>query len=99
MDVQEVYLKNELTDRSIFPDDDGYFSALTETVDDNYAEFIVVAAEEKIIVFCLPPNTTHRTQPLNKGAFSPLKICWREECHNFFSDNPNQPLQLWSQIQ
>uniref|UniRef100_A0A1X7TQN9 DDE-1 domain-containing protein n=1 Tax=Amphimedon queenslandica TaxID=400682 RepID=A0A1X7TQN9_AMPQE len=39
--------------------------------------FVNKATEEKIIVFYLPPNTTHHTQPLNKGAFSPLKICWR----------------------
>ena len=29
--------------------------------------FIQRAAEEKVIVFCLPPNTTHLTQPLDKG--------------------------------
>ena len=48
------------------------------------------AAEEKVIVFCLPPNTTHRTQPLDKGAFSPLKRYWREECHNFLCANPGK---------
>uniref|UniRef100_A0A1X7TPQ8 Uncharacterized protein n=1 Tax=Amphimedon queenslandica TaxID=400682 RepID=A0A1X7TPQ8_AMPQE len=41
VDAQEVYLKNDLTDRSFFPDNDGYFSALTDVVNDNYAEFIV----------------------------------------------------------
>ena len=58
--------------------------------------FVNKAAEEKIIVFCLPPNTTHRTQPLDKGAFSPLKICWREECHNFFSDNPGKVINHYN---
>ena len=52
--------------------------------------FVKKAAEEKIIVFCLHPNTTHRTQPLDKGAFSPLKLCWGEECHNFFGNNPGK---------
>uniref|UniRef100_A0A1X7TWH6 Uncharacterized protein n=1 Tax=Amphimedon queenslandica TaxID=400682 RepID=A0A1X7TWH6_AMPQE len=42
VDVQEVYLKNDLTDQSFFPDDNGYFSALTDVVYDNYAELIVV---------------------------------------------------------
>ena len=50
----------------------------------------VAAAEEKVIVFCLPPNSTHRTQPLDKGAFSPLKQYWREECHNFLCANPGK---------
>ena len=58
--------------------------------------FVSKAAEEKIIVFCLPPNTTHRTQPLDKGAFSPLKLCWREDCHNFFSNNPGKVINHYN---
>ena len=34
---------------------------------------IHMAAEKGVVLFCLPPNTTHRTQPLDKGCFSPLK--------------------------
>ena len=45
------------------------------------------AAEEKVILFCLPPNTTHKTQPLDKGCFGPLKAYWREECHNYLTAN------------
>jgi hypothetical protein len=45
------------------------------------------AAEEKVIMFCLPPNTTHKTQPLDKGCFGPLKISWREECHSYLQKN------------
>ena len=58
--------------------------------------FVNKAAEEKIIVFCLPPNTTHHTQPLDKRAFSPLKLCWREECHNFFSNNPGKVINHYN---
>ena len=49
-----------------------------------------LAAKEKVIIFALPPNTTHITQPLDKGCFGPLKVCWKEECHNFMSDNPGK---------
>ena len=49
-----------------------------------------LAAKEKVIIFALPPNTTHITQPLDKGCFGPLKACWKEECHNFMSDNPGK---------
>ena len=42
------------------------------------------AAEEKVVVFCLPPNTTHKTQPLDKGCFAPLKRYWS---HAYFSAN------------
>ena len=48
------------------------------------------AAEERVIVFCLPPNTTHRTQPLDKGCFSPLKSHWKYECSAYLKANPGK---------
>lgn len=48
------------------------------------------AADEEVIVFCLPPHTTHRTQPLDNGCFGPLKRAWREECQKYCSDNPGR---------
>ena len=48
------------------------------------------AAEEKVIIFCLPPNTTHKTQPLDKGCFSPLKAYWKQECHDYLRNNPGK---------
>ena len=33
------------------------------------------AAAEQVVLFYLPPNTTHLTQPLDKGCFGPLKNC------------------------
>ena len=41
------------------------------------------AAEHKVILFVLPPNTTHLTQPLDKGIFGPLKTEWRKICHDY----------------
>ena len=38
---------------------------------------IKYAASEKVIIFTLPPNTTHLTQPLDKGVFGPLKTHWK----------------------
>jgi len=35
---------------------------------------------ENGVVICLPPNTTHLAQPLDKGCFGPLKAYGREEC-------------------
>lgn len=46
------------------------------------------AIEEQVIIFSLPPNTTHLTQPLDKGIFGPLKVCWRQVCHQFLVKNP-----------
>ena len=35
------------------------------------------AAEEGVIMFTLPPHTSHLTQPLDRGCFGPLKVHWR----------------------
>ena len=39
---------------------------------------ICMAAEKDILVFCLPPNTTHLLQPLDSSAFGSLKVHWKE---------------------
>ena len=54
--------------------------------------FLTVAAEEGIIVFCLPPHTTHLLQPLDNGAFASLKVQWRHECQCFYAQNPGKLL-------
>ena len=59
-------------------------------------DFINRAAEEDIIVMCLPPNSTHKTQPLDKGPFSPLKVAWKEECHSFLLKNPEKVISKFS---
>ena len=53
-------------------------------------ETITLAAENQVILFILPPNTTHITQPLDRACFSPLKAAWRETCHRFVSSNPGK---------
>ena len=45
---------------------------------------IRLAAENQIVMFVLPPHTTHIAQPLDRGCFSPLKTAWRWVCHEFF---------------
>ena len=54
--------------------------------------FLKLAAEEGIIVFCLPPHTTHLLQPLDNGAFASLKDHWRNECQRFYTQNPGKVL-------
>ena len=43
-----------------------------------------------IIIFCLPPHTTHECQPLDCSLFKPLKEYWKQECHKFYCKNPEQ---------
>ena len=35
--------------------------------------FVNRAAEEQVIVFCLPSHSTHKTQPHDKGVYGPMK--------------------------
>lgn len=57
---------------------------------------IARAAEEKVLLFTLPPNTTHLCQPLDKSGFSPLKVKWKEVCHRFLTRNPGKVITLYS---
>ena len=53
-------------------------------------EVVKEAAAQDVVVFVLPPNTTHCTQPLDKDAFSALKTAWRDTCHQFMCANPGR---------
>ena len=59
-------------------------------------EAIRYAAEQQIIIFTFPPNTTHLTQPLDKGMFGPLKIAWREAVHNYLIKNPGKVISKYN---
>ena len=48
--------------------------------------------KEQVILFTLPPNTTHLCQPLH-SCFGSLKVAWREASHQFMSDNPGKLYQ------
>ena len=49
---------------------------------------IEFAKEHDIVIFCLPPHTTHECQPLDVGLFGLLKRYWQQECHKFYQKNP-----------
>lgn len=51
-------------------------------------ETIRFAQEHGIVVFCLPPHTTHESQPLDCSFFSPLKVHWRDVTHTFHQKYP-----------
>lgn len=51
---------------------------------------VEMAAAEEVIIFCLPPHSTHITQPLDNGAFSALKSHWKEACREHMILNPGQ---------
>ena len=45
--------------------------------------------DSNIVLYLLPPNTTHMLQPADVGAFKPLKDHWRHEVIEFQRKNPN----------
>jgi hypothetical protein len=42
-------------------------------------KFCKYAADNKIIIICLPSHTTHALQPCEVGAFGPLALSWKHE--------------------
>ena len=46
------------------------------------------AKKHKVIIFCLPPHSTHVSQPLDTCVFKPLKTEWNKATHMFQSKNP-----------
>lgn len=53
---------------------------------------IDIADRNNIILFELPPHTTHRLQPCDVGVFSPLKREWNKRAQAVF-DETGVPLQ------
>jgi hypothetical protein len=45
----------------------------------NSHKFHKYCKEEKIIVLCMPPHSSHLLQPLDVGCFSPLKRAYGDE--------------------
>lgn len=50
------------------------------------------AEELDIILFCLPSNTTHELQPLDRAVFRSFEHFWDEELLKYWDQNPNRRL-------
>jgi len=53
-------------------------------------DLIHFAKDHNIIIFCLPPHTTHESQPLDTVVFGPLKRNWQSVCHEYMQSNPGK---------
>ena len=49
-------------------------------------DWITLARSKNIILYCLPPHTTHRLQPLDVGCFGPLQIAWFNRCDEILDE-------------
>lgn len=48
------------------------------------------AKEQRIILFLLPPHTSHVLQPLDVGCFGPLQRIYNRECSTYLRQHPGQ---------
>ena len=49
---------------------------------------IELARQHDIIMFCLPPHTTHACQPLDVSVYRSLKSHWTDVCHGYLQKHP-----------
>ena len=57
---------------------------------------IEMACKKEVIILCLPPHTTHESQPLDSAVFGPLKKHWTGVCHDFQQANPGAVITKYS---
>ncbi|KAF8805525.1 CENP-B protein, partial [Phlegmacium glaucopus] len=55
--------------------------------------WITLAQANNIILYCLPPHTTHRLQPLDVGCFGPLQTAWFNRCDDIL-DETGEPMEM-----
>ena len=46
------------------------------------------AKDHNVVLFVLPPHTSHLTQPLDAGIFGQLKKLYNRECQSYIHSNP-----------
>lgn len=57
---------------------EGPKALIGDNLSSHISEKVIVACQDNNIRFiCLPPNSTHITQPLDVAYFHPLKLAWR----------------------
>ena len=48
--------------------------------------------EDRILLYCLPPHSSHISQPLDVGFFAPLKANWKKAVDSFRMANIGQEI-------
>ena len=79
------FLKHAVPSRPLMLILDGHSSHYT-------LKLVKTAAENDVILFCLPPHTTADSQPLDTSCFGPLKTYWVETCRQFIFSNPGRAI-------
>lgn len=72
----ELFLKEIPAERPVLLLVDGHKAHVTQ-------EVILTAAQNQVLVFCLPAHASHLLQPLDLSLFGPLKRGWVRACAAF----------------
>ncbi len=57
-----------------------------------HPDIVDVADAYEIHLFCLPSNTTHELQPLDKSVYRSFEHYWDEEVLNFWRNRPDRQI-------
>ena len=79
--LKEHFLTNAVARRPLLLLLDGHSSHFEPST-------IQFAKDNNIVIFVLPPHTTHECQPLDVSFFGALKQHWQHSCHLFYQANP-----------
>ena len=60
-------------------------------------EWINLSKDNNIILFCLPPHTTHCLQLLDVSCFGPLQIAWFNWCDEIL-DETGEKMDMWDVV-
>ena len=87
--LKEHFLSNAVAQRPLLLLLDGHSSHFEP-------QCIQFVKDNQIIIFCLPPHTTHECQPLDVGLFGPLKRHWQQACHSFYQKSTTQVISKYN---
>ena len=63
-------------------------------------EILKLCKEKSILLYCLPAQSSHITQPLDVGSYAPLKQAWKKAVTNYAVDHIGKSVtkQIFAQI-
>lgn len=58
-------------------------------------DVIKLAKDTGVILFTLPPHTSHKLQPLDKCVYGPLKRFYNEACRSWLASHPGRRITIY----
>jgi hypothetical protein len=58
-------------------------------------EGLELAKASGVIILALPPNTSNKTQPLDRTVFGPFKTYYGNSCNSWMMSNAGKPLSIY----